>query len=153
VSAGPSFYRFLSFFLLSETANFLLLLTPLNRKPDQIRSPKTGHRSPEGEYMYSSTLSLTSALDRGAWSTPRPCRFTPAMYIGGWIGPRAGLDVRKISPPPRFDPRTAQLVASRYNDYAIPAHKPNQECTNFPKIWEPLQNCRRQNRDMKQVSH
>jgi hypothetical protein len=29
--------------------------------------------------------------------------------------------VRKISPPPGFDPRTVQLVASRYNDYAIPA--------------------------------
>jgi hypothetical protein len=28
----------------------------------------------------------------------------------------------KISPPPGFDPRTVQLVASRYNDYAIPAH-------------------------------
>jgi hypothetical protein len=30
--------------------------------------------------------------------------------------------VRKISPPPGFDPRTVQLVASRYTDYAIPAH-------------------------------
>jgi hypothetical protein len=30
--------------------------------------------------------------------------------------------VLKISPPPGFDPRTVQLVASRYNDYAIPAH-------------------------------
>jgi hypothetical protein len=27
--------------------------------------------------MYSSTLSLTSALDEGGWSTPRPGRFTP----------------------------------------------------------------------------
>jgi hypothetical protein len=25
-------------------------------------------------------------------------------------------------PPPGFDPRTVQLVASRYTDYAIPAH-------------------------------
>ena len=31
--------------------------------------------------------------------------------------------VLKISPPPGFDPRTVQLVASRYTDYAIPAHK------------------------------
>ena len=29
--------------------------------------------------------------------------------------------VRKISPPPEFDPRTVQPVASRYTDYAIPA--------------------------------
>ena len=35
--------------------------------------------------------------------------------IGGWVGPRADLDVRrKISPPPGFDPRTVQPVASRY---------------------------------------
>jgi hypothetical protein len=30
--------------------------------------------------------------------------------------------VLKISPPPGFDPRTIQLVASRYTDWAIPAH-------------------------------
>jgi hypothetical protein len=29
--------------------------------------------------------------------------------------------VRKISPPPEFDPRTVQPVASRYTDWAIPA--------------------------------
>jgi hypothetical protein len=29
--------------------------------------------------------------------------------------------VLKISPPPVFYPRTVQLVASRYTDYAIPA--------------------------------
>jgi hypothetical protein len=31
--------------------------------------------------------------------------------------------VLKILPPPGFDPRTFQLIASRYTDYAIPAHK------------------------------
>jgi hypothetical protein len=30
--------------------------------------------------------------------------------------------VLKISPPPGFDPRTVQLVASRNTNYAIPAH-------------------------------
>ena len=39
--------------------------------------PRTGHGGPEGEQMYSSTLPSTSALDEGAWSTPRPGRFTP----------------------------------------------------------------------------
>ena len=29
--------------------------------------------------------------------------------------------VRKISPPPGFDPQTVQPVASRYIDWAIPA--------------------------------
>ena len=40
--------------------------------------PRTGHEGPEGEKRYRSNLSLTSALDRGGWSTPRPGRFTPS---------------------------------------------------------------------------
>ena len=39
--------------------------------------PRRGHEGPEGEYRYSSILSLTSALDGGGWSVPRPSRFTP----------------------------------------------------------------------------
>jgi hypothetical protein len=33
--------------------------------------------------------------------------------------------VLKISLPPGFDPQTVQLVASRYTDWAIPAHTKN----------------------------
>jgi hypothetical protein len=39
--------------------------------------PLTGHEGSEGEYRYSSTLSLTSALNGGGWLTSRPGRFTP----------------------------------------------------------------------------
>ena len=39
--------------------------------------PRTGHGGPYGEQIYSSTLSLTSALDGGGWSTPFAVRFTP----------------------------------------------------------------------------
>jgi hypothetical protein len=41
------------------------------------------------------------------------------------MGP-SGLSgrVRKISPPPGFDPRAVQLVASCYTDYAIPLPPP-----------------------------
>jgi hypothetical protein len=41
---------------------------------------------------------LTSALVGGEWSASRPSRFTPrertpnTHWIGGWVGPRAGLD-------------------------------------------------------------
>jgi hypothetical protein len=44
---------------------------------------------------------LTSALDGGEWSASRPCCFTPGErapgthWIGGWVGPRAGLDSMK----------------------------------------------------------
>jgi hypothetical protein len=36
---------------------------------------------------------LTSALVEGEWSASRPDSFTPgAHWLGGWVGPRAGLD-------------------------------------------------------------
>ena len=36
-----------------------------------------GHESPGGVQRYSSTLSLTSALNGGGWLTPRPGLFAP----------------------------------------------------------------------------
>ena len=84
--------------------------------------PRTDHEGPEGKQMCSSTFPSTSALDGGGWSTPRPGRFTPrerpgTHCIGGWVGPRADLDrCGKSCPPPGFDPRTVQPVASRYTD-------------------------------------
>jgi hypothetical protein len=52
--------------------------------------PSTGQEGQEGEYRYSSTLSLTSALDGDGWSTPRPGCLTPrerrgTHCIGGWV--------------------------------------------------------------------
>jgi hypothetical protein len=68
------------------------------------------------EWRYSSTHSLTSALDGGEWSASRPGRFTPrervpgTHWIGGWVGPRAVQDAvvkRKIhSPRWESNPRT-----------------------------------------------
>ena len=48
-----------------------------------------------------------------------------SVYAQEWPGGRAQVRsgrVRKISPAPGFDPRTVQPVASRYTDWAIPAH-------------------------------
>jgi hypothetical protein len=88
--------------------------------------PIKGHESPEGEYKYSSTLSLTPALDgvgghRHAPDAlpPGKTQFTLYRRLGVYHG-QSEL-VRKISPPPGFDPRTIQPVASRYTDWAIPA--------------------------------
>jgi hypothetical protein len=39
--------------------------------------PRTGYEGPEGEQTYSSTLSLTSAIERGGWSMPCSGCFTP----------------------------------------------------------------------------
>jgi hypothetical protein len=59
-------------------------------------------------------------------ATPQPLyqREKPGTRcIGGWVCPRAGLDgCGKSRPPPGFDPRSVQPVASRYAEYAIPAH-------------------------------
>ena len=43
-------------------------------------------------------------------------RERPGSYrIGGWVGPRAGLDgCEKSRPPAGFDPRPVQTVASCY---------------------------------------
>jgi hypothetical protein len=87
--------------------------------------PRTGHEGAVGEYR--STLTLASALDgvgdqRHA-SASLPQERPTTHCVGGWVGPRAGLDgLRKISPPPEFDLRTVKPVASRCADYAIPAH-------------------------------
>ena len=42
--------------------------------------PKIGHEGPEVETRYSTTLSSTSALDGGGWSTSRP---PPTLYPRG----------------------------------------------------------------------
>ena len=83
--------------------------------------PRTGHEGPEREERYSSTLSLTSALDdvggqseAEAALLPGKTRYTLYRRLGGPQG-RSGR-VRKISPSPGFDSRTVQLVASRYTD-------------------------------------
>ena len=58
----------------------------------------------------------------GRFSTPRPGRFTPGTdpvptVIGGYVGPRTGLEgCGKSRHPPGFDPRTVQPVASRYTN-------------------------------------
>jgi len=79
-------------------------------------------KGPEREYRYTFALSLTSVLDKGDGQsharTNLPLGKTPGTHFTeGWVGPKAGLDgARKISPLPRFDPRTVQPVASNYTD-------------------------------------
>jgi hypothetical protein len=110
------------------------------------------HEGVLGEQRYSSTHSLTSALDGGEWSASRPGRFTPrerapgTHSIGGWMGPRAVLDTvmkRKI-PSPRREPNTrtpiVQPVAQRYTDWAITALGDTRNAYKIIyrcKIWDP----------------
>ena len=79
--------------------------------------PRTVHEGAEREQRYSSTLSLTSALDglgglRNAPAVLSPGKNRYPLYrsLGGPQG-RSGR-ARKISPPPPgFDPQTVQPVA------------------------------------------
>ena len=64
---------------------------------------------------------------------PGKPRYTLNRRLGGPQG-RSGR-LRIISPPPGFDPRTVKPVASRYTDYAIPAHNVLGTCyNNYVKV-------------------
>jgi hypothetical protein len=112
--------------------------------------PRAGHKCPQREYRYSSTLSLTSAPDRGGQPTPRPGRFVPrndtwySLYrrLGGPQGRSEGL--QKMSPPPGFNPRNVHPVASslyrlRRNFRAAGSHLIISNCSSsFHTSYLPL---------------
>jgi hypothetical protein len=95
-----------------------------NLSPCHLKGKRTllqARCGPEGGYRYSSTLPLPRHL-KGLSGQQH---FPAALYswerpgthcTGGWVGPRAGLDRRKISPQPGFLPQTVQPVVSRYPD-------------------------------------
>ena len=83
--------------------------------------PRIGHEAPEGDYMYSSTLSLTLALDGVGGQRYAPTALPPGMTryplyrrLGGFQN--RSVWVRKISPPPGFEPRNVNPVAISYTD-------------------------------------
>ena len=88
---------------------------------NKVKSPLQQATKPQGESR-GIALPILELGARLKWSTPRPGRFPPGkeprytLYsrLGGPQG-RSGR-VRITSPPPGFDPRTVQNVASRYTD-------------------------------------
>ena len=94
---------------------------------------RTAHRGSTGIAL----LFLYHGTRRGAGSASRPGRSLPPgrtwypLYrgLGGSQG-RSG-QVRKISSPPGFDPRSVQPVASSYIDWAIRAHFLSLEAAFF----------------------
>jgi len=68
--------------------------------------PRTGREGPEGEQRYSSTLSLTPALDGVCCQRHAPADLSPGKRhcthcIGGWVDPRTRLDECGKSRPHR----------------------------------------------------
>jgi hypothetical protein len=84
--------------------------------------PITGHKGPQGECRYSSTLSLTSVLNGSGWLTPYTGCFTPGVEtqyplcrrLGGPQG-KSG-QVQKILPPLGCEPQTVQPLAGCCSD-------------------------------------
>ena len=68
-------------------------------------------------------------------------RYPLYSRLGGPQG-RSGR-VWKISPPPGFDPRIAQPVASRYTYWAIPAHNLQTNSNQKQKVSVECIYCRR----------
>jgi hypothetical protein len=80
--------------------------------------------------MYSSTHSLTSALEGGEWSASSSGRLTPrervpgTHWIGGWMGPRAVWDAmvkRKILSL-RRESNPSTPVSCTFNKYIVQFH-------------------------------
>jgi hypothetical protein len=85
----------------------------------------------------------TSALERGERSASRPGRFLPPRKIRYQLYRRLGGpqdrsgQVRKISTPPGFDPRTVKPVVSRYIDWATrPDHERQNLLVNRKLLWK-----------------
>ena len=89
---------------------------------------------------------MSTALEGDEGSASRPDSSLPPgktwypLYrrLGGPQG-RSG-QVRKISPPPGFDPRTVQPIASRYTDWATRTHS---RCLGAVKFTSKLSKAQR----------
>ena len=102
----------------STLAVWLFALVLKDKGKGRVRH-RSDHVGPQGDYRYSPTLLLTSALDGVGGQRHAPAALPPGMTryllyrrLRGPQG-RSGR-VREMSPPLGFDPRTVQPVASRY---------------------------------------
>jgi hypothetical protein len=80
---------------------------------------------------------LDSALVGDEWLTPRCCRFTSpgTHWIGGWLGPRAGLDdmeKRKFLTLPQLELRPLGRPAINQSIYPLryPSSQPSSALTD-----------------------
>ena len=85
----------------------------------------TRHEGTGREQSYSSTLSLTSAVDGSEWWRHTPVALALGMNrypLQSMLGEPLESDgrMRNISPPPGFDIRAVQPVASHQTDCSIP---------------------------------
>ena len=83
-----------------ERSAMTQLLQPLKKKGKNRETCL----SPFSAGTHQLHLFLTSSLDGDEWSTSHPCPFNPRRnpgthWLGGWVGPRAGLDIQRRALP------------------------------------------------------
>jgi hypothetical protein len=100
---------------------FTNLLKACKRLGKSKIKPRTGHVIPEGEEMYSSTLSLTLALDGGGLSMPCPGCFTPGETDMVPTVKETGRVPELIWTGAEYLPPPVQPIASHYTKYAMVA--------------------------------
>ena len=76
---------------------------------------------------------MTAALEGVSGQQHAPAALYPrerpvTHFTGGWVGPVAGLDGRKISSPPGFDPGPPALAQSLYR-LSYRAHTNKRVCS------------------------
>jgi hypothetical protein len=104
--------------------------------------PITGHEGPEVEYRYSSTLSLTSTLDGGGWSTPRPGRCTPGkdsvpiVYEAEWAPEPVWMGAENLAPTGIRSPDRPGRSESVYR-----LHYPGPQ-SKHPSFFKLKKNCK-----------
>jgi hypothetical protein len=139
VRESPAFYGTRRFIIVFTRAHqFRGLVSQTQSCPCPLFNWAPCHEGVLGEWRCNSKHSFASTLIRSEWTASRPDRFTPrewvpgTQWIGGWVGPRAGLDVvSKIKiPSPRRDSKPNHPIilplVSRYTDWAInPRYKEN----------------------------
>ena len=104
-----------------QNESSILQYTVHGKKKGKVR-PRTHHEGPEGGRGNSSILPLTSALEGGGWSTPRPAG---THCIGGWVDPRAGLDGCEKSRPHR------DSIPGPSSEKETHFHRPNRNPTRI----------------------
>jgi hypothetical protein len=86
-----------------------------------VKAPS--HEGVLSEWRYSSTHSLTSALDGGEWSASRPGRFTPRERAPGthWIGKhRIWSEVSKdVAADTRIESQSSNFVSDQWIGWAL----------------------------------
>ena len=109
----------------------------------------TGHEGPEVEQRYSFTLCLTSALDRGGWSTPRPGRFTSGkdpvsvVWEARWAPGRFWAGEENLAPTGIRSPdrrtRSESLYLLRYPGTRVSIVTPSNEVIHkYPRVPDPV---------------